>query len=303
MGRYGCFSEQTYRNLFEHETFNWFAFNDSIISKHLTGKRKAIAIDPSYIPKSGKKTPWIGYFWSGCAGNYKRGLEILGIGVIDIDNHDCMALGPFGRRIARPWIIWARISLTGTAYLISRKDKIQSISRTVVADAFFSKETFITPMCENDFHVISRFRNDVILYYPTLEQKTGKRGHPKWFDGRIDFANLDLTRCKEYEVNKGKLYGLRVYAKAFKRYVSLAVWYPMDGRTDKFTSLQTIPWMDVRCWIITEPGSNWNFALEMASSMQESPTASQPTSGSWIFTSMHRSQLSTWPKRHVRGSE
>ncbi|MCS2462191.1 hypothetical protein NXV09_15795 [Parabacteroides distasonis] len=47
LGRYGCFSEQTYRNLFEHETFDWFAFNGSIISKHLTGKRKAIAIDPS----------------------------------------------------------------------------------------------------------------------------------------------------------------------------------------------------------------------------------------------------------------
>ena len=62
LGRYGRFSEQTYRNLFEHETFDWFAFNGSIISKHLTGKRKAIAIDPSYIPKSGKKTPWIGYF-------------------------------------------------------------------------------------------------------------------------------------------------------------------------------------------------------------------------------------------------
>ena len=25
LGRYGCFSEQTYRNLFEHETFDWFA--------------------------------------------------------------------------------------------------------------------------------------------------------------------------------------------------------------------------------------------------------------------------------------
>jgi len=37
-------------------------FNGSIISKHLTGKRKAIAIDPSYIPKLGKKTPWTGYF-------------------------------------------------------------------------------------------------------------------------------------------------------------------------------------------------------------------------------------------------
>ncbi len=37
LGRYGCFSEQTYRNL-EHETFDWFAFNGSIISKYLTGK-------------------------------------------------------------------------------------------------------------------------------------------------------------------------------------------------------------------------------------------------------------------------
>ena len=210
LGRYGCFSEQTYRNLFEHETFNWFAFNGSIISKHLTGKRKAIAIDPSYIPKSGKKTPWIGYFWSGCAGEYKRGLEIMGIGVIDIDNHECMTLGSIQTpdcktldNMDKNLVDWY------SSYLISRKDKIQSISRTVVADAFFSKETFITPMCENDFHIISRFRNDVILYYPTLEKITG---------------------------------------------------------------------------------------------MQESQTVSQPTSKSWIFTSMRCLRPSTWPKRHVRGS-
>ena len=192
-----------------------------------------------------------------------------------------------------------------SSYLISRKDKLQSLSRTVVADAFFSKGTFITPMCENDFHVISRFRNDVILYYPTLEQKTGKRGHPKWFDGKIDFAKLDLTRCKEYEVNKGKLYGLRVYAKALKRYVSLAIWYPMDGRTDKwqlyFSTDDSMDGREVLDYYRTS--SNWNFALEMVSNMQESPTVSQPTSGSWIFTSMRRLQLSTWPKRHVRGSE
>ena len=41
----------------------------------------------------------------------------------------------------------------------------------------------------------------------------------------------------------------------------------------------------------------------MESSMQESPTVSLPTSGNWIFTSMHRLLLSTWPRRHVRGSE
>ena len=115
LGRYGCFSEQTYRNLFEHETFDWFAFNGSIISKHLTGKRKAIAIDPSYIPKSGHKTPWIGYFWSGCAGDYKRGLEILGIGVIDIDNHECMTLGSIQTPDCKTLDNMGRIWLTGTA--------------------------------------------------------------------------------------------------------------------------------------------------------------------------------------------
>ncbi len=89
-------------------------------------------------------------------------------------------------------------------------------------------------MCKNDFQVISHFRNDAVLYYPALESKTGKRGHPKWYDGKIDFANPALTRCTEYKVNKGKLYGLRAYAKALKKFVSLSVWYPMDGRTDKW---------------------------------------------------------------------
>ena len=35
-------------------------------------------------------------------------------------------------------------------------------------------------------------------------------------------------------MNKGKLYELKAYSKTLKRFVSLAVWYPMDGRTDKW---------------------------------------------------------------------
>ena len=35
----------------------------------------AIAFDPSFISKAEKKTPEVGYFWSGCAGKAKWGLE------------------------------------------------------------------------------------------------------------------------------------------------------------------------------------------------------------------------------------
>lgn len=38
MGRYGCYSEQTYRNNFENDGFDWFFFNEAIIREHLKPK-------------------------------------------------------------------------------------------------------------------------------------------------------------------------------------------------------------------------------------------------------------------------
>ena len=108
------------------------------------------------------------------------------------------------------------------------------MSDIVVADAFFSKNTFITPMCDNGFRVISRLRNDAVLFYPSTKGPTGKRGRPQKYYGTIDFSLLDTSRCTEHEVDKGKLYGLKPWSKALKRMVSLAVWYPDEGRADKW---------------------------------------------------------------------
>ena len=68
------------------KSLNWLRFNAALALRYFgTEGRKAIAIDPSYISKAGKKTPHIGRFWSGCAGAVKHGLEIMGLGLIDID--------------------------------------------------------------------------------------------------------------------------------------------------------------------------------------------------------------------------
>lgn len=235
MGRYGEFSEQTYRNNFENETFDWFAFNEYLIRKVLIGKFLAIAVDPSFLPKSGKKTPWIGRFWSGVAGEMKRGQEIFGVGVIDVENHDCMTLSAVLTPDAK--------SLEEMDYnlvewycqnLIALKEKLQKISRLIVADAFFSKETFINPLLKEGFHVISRLRNDAVLFYPTLQKPTGKRGHPKWYDGKVEFAKLDLSRCEEIEVDKGRLFGLKAYSKSLKRFIKVAVWYSNEEDMTKW---------------------------------------------------------------------
>ncbi|MCW1736193.1 hypothetical protein [Anaerorudis cellulosivorans] len=91
LGRYGKSCEQRFRRNFSKD-FDWPEFNLSLSDRMLTGDRKAIAIDPGYISKSGKNTPWIGYFRSGAAGQAKRGLGISGISLIDVDNKDCISL-------------------------------------------------------------------------------------------------------------------------------------------------------------------------------------------------------------------
>ncbi len=85
LSRYGNFKEQRYRQQFEKQ-FDFLEFNKQLVLS-TGGGRYAIAFDPSYINKSGKSTPGVGYFWSGVAGHAKWGLEIAGLAAIDINNH------------------------------------------------------------------------------------------------------------------------------------------------------------------------------------------------------------------------
>ncbi len=62
MGRYGEVLEQTYRNHFVNESFDWFSFNEHLVKEHLPGTRKAIAVDPSYISQVRKENPMVGIF-------------------------------------------------------------------------------------------------------------------------------------------------------------------------------------------------------------------------------------------------
>lgn len=77
MARAGDSCESRYRQNYRR-TFDWLGYNTQFAAGMLA-QRIAIAIDPSYIDKSGKKTPGLSYFWSGCAKMAKWGLEILGI--------------------------------------------------------------------------------------------------------------------------------------------------------------------------------------------------------------------------------
>lgn len=71
MARISDSCESRFRQNFR-QSFDWLEFNAQF-TEHMREQRTAIAIDPSYISKVGKKTPGMGYFWSGCAGAPKWG--------------------------------------------------------------------------------------------------------------------------------------------------------------------------------------------------------------------------------------
>ena len=132
--RFGNFDEQTFRNHFEKK-FDFLEFN-KILVKDNCSKNLAIAFDPSYISKSGKKTPGVGYFWSGCAGSSKWGLEISGLAAVDAGNHTAFHLDAVQT-------IGVKENETLIDYylnvILERKDALQELSKTIPADAYFSK--------------------------------------------------------------------------------------------------------------------------------------------------------------------
>ena len=90
LGRYGDHTEQRYRAQFE-KTFDFLSFNKELVMEY-AGEHLTIAFDPSYISKSGKSTPGVGRYWSGCAAKLKWGLEIGGIAAIDMENRTAFHL-------------------------------------------------------------------------------------------------------------------------------------------------------------------------------------------------------------------
>jgi len=228
LGRFGLHQEQRYRGQFE-KSFDFMSFNKELILDHGSG-HFTIAFDPSYISKSGKSTPGVGYYWSGVASKAKWGLEIGGIAAIDIDNHTSFHI----EAVQTPNDLK---SLTLLEYyastIIDRKESLLSISKYVVADAYFSKRSFVAEMCNNDFELVCRLRNDAYLRYEFKGKQKSGRGRPKQYDGKVDFNKLNMKHfCIIEENDENKIYQAKVHSKSLGRFINLVIVY--TKRKDKW---------------------------------------------------------------------
>ena len=64
LNRYSDLNEKTISRWFRR-VFDFFKFNNLLLQRLITSKEKILAIDASYLKKSGKKTNGLGMFWNG----------------------------------------------------------------------------------------------------------------------------------------------------------------------------------------------------------------------------------------------
>ena len=168
----------------------------------------------------------MGAFWSGCAGAVKHGLEILGIGVIDVDLHECMMLKAVQTTLEKGEEK-KEMSLYDWHAKVLEDDKVtlQRICKVLVADSAFSKRPFIDKVMKMGFHVVSRLRHDAALFYTWDGEPTGKPGRPRVKGDKIDVRNIDMSKVEmlELEETSGKAYALKAWCKSLHRVVSLVI--------------------------------------------------------------------------------
>jgi hypothetical protein len=228
LARYGKYKEQRYRQQFE-KSFDFLTFNKELALSQGSG-RYAIAFDPSYISKSGKKTPGVGWYWSGCANQAKWGLEIGGLAAIDIDNHTAFHLEAVQTLNTDD----QSLSDWYAGVISDRKETLSIISKYLVADAWFSKKPFTDQIVSLEMHLISRLRDDADLKYLYKGPHTGKKGRPRKYDGKIIIKDIN----KEYftfisEDEESTVYAAVVYSKSLKRNIMLVhVTYPKANGKD-----------------------------------------------------------------------
>lgn len=236
MARHGDSCESRFRQNFKKK-FDWCAFNmDMLLEADV--HRTAIALDHSFLCKSGRKTPGLGRYWSGTAGATKRGLEILGFaqvaaGVSDARFLFAVQTMPLTSKGRTPFYLEHmkdnRDNQTAKCLraIYDHRERLLGISDILVGDCLFASYNFVTGASGLGFSVVSRLRDDAVLQYLYTGPRKAGRGRPRELDGTVDIHNLrdDVFVRDTVDVDGEEitLYSAKVKCKSLKRKVKVVV--------------------------------------------------------------------------------
>ena len=231
LSRYSQINERTYRRQYLR-SYNFIKSNEQVIAQAIPATaRQSIAIDCSFLPKSGKATYGIEHFYNGSAGRAEKGLEISVVSIVDVDAKQGYALSVQQTPPTKPKSETTRID-SYLEHLQATYPYLPKSAHYVVNDGFYSKIKWVDGVTTLNLDVIGKLRCDADLRYVyTGEQKP--RGRKRKYNGKVDLSDVSaLTFVGEIEP-KLHLYTVVVWSLSLKRKVRLA--YLLDTRNPSRT--------------------------------------------------------------------
>jgi len=159
LARFGPYCDKTIRLHFA-KAFCFAQFCQLLIQNH-TGAERICAFDPSYLPKSGKSTYGVDYWWCGTLQQALRGLEVGILGVVDVKARTAFPLQATQTPSRQELKAQGKSLMEHYISLLqAQKQRLQQLGiKYVTADAYFPKQTYVDAVLELQMHLITRLRH------------------------------------------------------------------------------------------------------------------------------------------------
>jgi len=227
LSRYSNLNERTYRRQYQR-SFNFMEFNQQLIKRATKPENTVIlAVDCSFISKSGKRTYGIDYFYNGSASRAEKGLEVSAMAVVDVN-----------RKIAYNLSVQQTPATSRSSgkteqpettridhYLAQLKSTIPYLPSSldyVVADGFYTKIKWVDGVSNLKLKAIGKLRRDANLRYLNQEKYSG-RGRPRKYAGKVDltdYTNPNFSLVTQLS-NGVELYTAIVWSISLQRQIRL----------------------------------------------------------------------------------
>ena len=176
-----------------------------------------LALDASFVAKSGDATWGTGWFWSGMARAARWGLEVTLLAAVDVEEGGAY---PLGARQS-PGAVRARRQTCGadTGRETAGETALALLGEAVAPGAreiLGARWVAVEGVRALDLHTVGRLRKDAVLRFPYTGPHERRPGRKKQFDGGFD--RRDPARLARITLKKAKvdLYHGRLHSKAWQ---------------------------------------------------------------------------------------
>lgn len=234
LARYSKTSERTFRRWMHREQPRsiWVVLHLGVVTmaqqQGSIGQDFILAIDASFIRKSGKRTPGLGSFWNGCASRSERGLELSCAALIDVQTRQAFTLDvrqTQAKQDAPDRFCQYEQQLGELLEALKAVPNVQL--KAVVADGQYAKTQFMDAVQAQGHTLITKLQKNANLLYLYTGEHPQRRGPKQRYAGKVDWT--DLTRFEVVSDTPGeRVLTQEVWGPHFQRRFRVVVIQKLD---------------------------------------------------------------------------